>query len=231
MNAPITGGCSGTGDVPFALAGPRASGWLHMKHLRMYVIVPRVGSHPPISGNFRSKIQGRCRCQYPVPSPHASNTIPSHPIPSDPDFSIPSYTSPSCPFQQINRFHHPRLDTPPRCKTFLFAMWERPAADDFTPSQDPDRAQGIGKCPASTSDSDYDYSPAQVMMVRESLLSSTRLPLELIDLILDAAQVWACTYARRDFLDLENGCMSVKGGKPATENFFCVTPHPPSRLH
>ncbi|RYO80224.1 hypothetical protein DL766_003658 [Monosporascus sp. MC13-8B] len=81
---------------------------------------------------------------------------------------------------------------------------------------------------ASTSNPDnvvYEPGPKDISDVKLILEKVGNLPPEVVDIILDHAEYWACTVASVDYRNLPNGHLVIRGSRPA-ENQFLLRSEP-----
>ncbi len=66
-------------------------------------------------------------------------------------------------------------------------------------------------------------TPKEYAAVKRTLGKATNFPPELIDIIMDFAEYWACSIASIDYSVTANGHLAVHGGRPG-EDKFVVSP-------
>ena len=70
------------------------------------------------------------------------------------------------------------------------------------------------QAPEDADDVEFNPTPRDIRNVRQILTRKGCLPPEVVDIILECAEYWACTVAVADFTNERSGHVSVRGGRP-----------------
>ena len=78
------------------------------------------------------------------------------------------------------------------------------------------------QAPEEPSNGEFHPTPRDIRHVRQILTRKGSLPPEVVDIILESAEYWACTAAFVDYSNERAGHLSVRGGRSPREDRFLV---------